>query len=423
LIEASTIVFVLIYMLTILLAATEMTALSVSALIGALLSLWFGLNYNLFTYNEALAFVDIKLLALILGVSIVVEVAERSGLFHVLALYAIKLTGGSPHRLFFSMCFTAAAVSLFLSDTTAILLIAAATGTIARIMKYNPKPYFVSAAIMINLGGSSTLIGSVGNMIIGFSSGLSFTDFIQYLTPCEVLLWLLTSLALYLYYRDQLGEKKEPPTYNPWEVVRDRGLLYKSTIILILFILLLLQYDKWNIGPEAVALGCAVLALAVSGVDPAEVFRRVDWETIFFIAGFFFIVGSIEKTGILAAASKGIFDLARGDLLTAMVLTLWSSGVVSTVVSNIAVALTFVPIIQGLQIIDKTPIWSALVLGTNLGGAATPLSGAVCVMAIGALKREGIKLSFHEFTKIGFITTFIQLIVSTLYLIIRFGLW
>ncbi|RLI20924.1 hypothetical protein DRO47_04315, partial [Candidatus Bathyarchaeota archaeon] len=121
--------------------------------------------------------------------------------------------------------------------------------------------------------------------------------------------------------------------------------------------------------------------------------------------------------------SKGIFDLARGELLTAMVLTLWSSGVVSTVVSNIAVALTFVPIIQGLQIIDKTPIWSALVLGTNLGGAATPLSGAVCVMAIGALKREGIKLSFHEFTKIGFITTFIQLIVSTLYLIIRFGLW
>ena len=290
-------------------------------------------------------------------------------------------------------------------------------------MNYNPKPYFISAAIMVNLGGSSTLIGSVSNMIIGSSSGLSFTDFIEYLTPCEIMLWILTSIALYIYYRKELGEKRTAPDYNPWEAVEDRSRFYKSTLILVLFLFLLLQYDKWNIGPEAVALGCAVLALAVGGVDPAEIFRRVDWETIFFIGGFFIIVGSIDKTGILATASKVILDFARGSTLNAMVLTLWSSGVISTVVSNIAVSLTFVPIIGDLHSLNKTAIWSALVFGTNLGGAATPLSGAVCVMAINALKREGIKIRFSEFTKIGFITTFIQLIFSTLYLIFRFNLW
>jgi Na+/H+ antiporter NhaD/arsenite permease-like protein len=43
-------------------------------------------------------------------------------------------------------------------------------------------------------------------------------------------------------------------------------------------------------------------------------------------------------------------------------------------------------------------------------------------MAIGALKREGISMSFSEFTKIGLATTLLQLGVSSLYLVGRFGL-
>ena len=109
--------------------------------------------------------------------------------------------------------------------------------------------------------------------------------------------------------------------------------------------------------------------------------------------------------------------------MKALFLTLWSSGLISVAISNIAVALTFVPVIRGLQGLNQTALWSALVLGTNLGGAATPLSGTVCILAIGALKKEGIKLNFTEFTKPGLLTTIIQLGFSTIYLILRFGIW
>lgn len=96
-------------------------------------------------------------------------------------------------------------------------------------------PYFLSAAIMINLGGTSTLIGSVSNMIIGIQAGLGFNDFIVYLTPAEILLWLLTILALYYFFRSRLGEEKTPPVYDPMggcrgqetvlEINRDNGAL------------------------------------------------------------------------------------------------------------------------------------------------------------------------------------------------------
>ena len=179
-----------------------------------------------------------------------------------------------------------------------------------------------------------------------------------------------------------------------------------------------------GIGPEAVAVGCAIIALLVTRVDPAEIFRELDWETIFFIAGFMFIVGGLEATGFLAEISTRLFEIAGGSSLIASQLTLWVSGGASAVVSNIAVALTFTPIIaaQSLSGLNMDALWSSLILGTNLGGATTPFSGAVMMMAIGTLKKEKIAINFTDFAKVGIITTLIQLSFSSLYVPLRFGL-
>jgi Na+/H+ antiporter NhaD/arsenite permease-like protein len=417
------IIFILVYLLTILLSATKIVPLSVAAMIGALLTAWFGLLYNVFGYDDAMGFIDIRLIFLLLGVMIVVEVAERSGLFRFGALYAVKVSRGNPGVLFVSICLISAAVSVFLSDPTAMLLIAAAMATITKLLRYDPVPYFISAMIMINLGGTSTLIGSVSNMVIGLEAGISFTQFIGYLAVCEIVLWGLTIFALYMIFKSRLGEKKELPEYNPWESVEDKKLFYRSILILILLVGLFLTLENLGVGPEAVALGCAILALAISGSDPAEIFKKLDWETIFFIAGFMFVVGGLESTGILADISTQLFQAVGESQLGTTMVTLWFSGLASAGVSNIAIALTFSPIIGGVSGLGSAAVWSALVLGTNLGGATTPLSGSVTMMAIGALKREGISLSFGEFVKVGLITSLIQLGFASLYLIIRFNLW
>lgn len=417
-------IFFLIYLLTILVAATELFPMSIAALGGALLTAWFGLQYKVFTYDDAVKFVDVKLLAMIIGTMVVVEVAEKSGLFRFLALHAIKISKGNPGRLFVSICVVSAVSSLFLSDPMAMLLMAAATVTITKILNYDPVPYFLSAAIMINLGGTSTLIGSFSNMVIGMSAGFSFLEFISYLTLCEIMLWMLTIAVLYKFFKPRLGTKKELPEYNPMESIENKKLFYQSIFILFLFILLFLTLDVLGVGPEAVALGCAIIALIISNLDPSEIFRGLDWETVFFIAGFMFIIGGLGSTGVLNDASSYLLHLTGGSSLKATLVTLWFSGLASAVVSNVAVALTFVPIIKahGFSGLNIPPVWSALVLGTNLGGATTPLSGSVCIMAVGALKREGITLSFKDFTKIGLITSLIQLGFASVYLILRFGL-
>jgi len=397
--------------------------MSVAALIGALLAAWFGLAYEVFGYDQALGFIDMQTIFLLMGVMIVVEVAERSGLFRFGALYAVKISGGNPNFLFVSVCVTAALVSVFLSDPTAMLLIAAAIATITKLLRYDPVPYFISAIIMINLGGTSTLIGSVSNMIIGVDAGIGFTEFIGYLGICEIALWAITIFALYLLFRKRLGQKKELPEYNPWESIDDKKLFYRSIFILGLLVVLFLTLENLGVGAEAVALGCAILALAVSGSDPAEIFKKLDWETIFFIGGFMFVVGGLEQTELLAEFSEQLFSTVGQTELGAAMSTLWVSGLASSFVSNIAIALTFSPLIGATAGLNSPTIWSALILGTNLGGATTPLSGAVTMMGVGALKREGISLSFGEFTKVGVITSLIQLGFASFYLVLRFNLW
>ena len=418
------IILLLIYVLIILISILGLTSMSVAALIGAVLTAWFGIQYGIFDYEGAVGFVDFQLLALLIGTMIVVEVAKRGGLFNVFALYAIKISGGHPTRLFISICVVSALVSMFLSDPTAMLLVAAATVTITKLLKYDPTPYFLSAAIMINLGGTSTLIGSVSNMIIGLEAEITFLEFLSFLGIGEIMLWGLTISALYFIFRSRLGTKKSLPEYDPMEGVKDPQIFSRSIIILVLLVILFVSVDVIGVGPEAVALGCGILALLVCRVDPAEIFRELDWETVFFIAGFMFIVGGLEQTQFLGDLSTQLFDFAGGSSLIATQLTLWVSGGASAFVSNIAVALTFTPIVsaQALSGLNIDAIWSALILGTNLGGATTPFSGAVMMMAVGTLKREKIEIHFSDFVKVGVITTLIQLGFSSIYLIFRFGL-
>jgi Na+/H+ antiporter NhaD/arsenite permease-like protein len=135
-----------------------------------------------------------------------------------------------------------------------------------------------------------------------------------------------------------------------------------------------------------------------------------------------FLNAGFERTGLLEVFANSIKNLAGGSPMKATLLTVWSSGAASALFSNTAVALLFIPLLKSLQVLNRPALWSALILGTNLGGVTTPLSGSVCAVSIGMLKREGLEVHFKEFTKIGVLTTLLQLSFASLYLIIRFGL-
>jgi len=196
--------YLLGYLLVVLLAVSEAFPMSLSAMVGAALLVAFGVSDGIFSFSEALSFIDLELLALLVGVMIVVEVVDRCGTFRYLALKVVRRVLKRPVLLLVVAGLMSALTSLLLSDEAALLLIVAILLSLGKAGALDPVPFAVSSAIMVNLGGTGTLVGSVPNMAIGIRAGFSFAEFASYLLPCEFALYGVTLALLYLYYRGKL---------------------------------------------------------------------------------------------------------------------------------------------------------------------------------------------------------------------------
>jgi len=412
--------YLLGYLLVVLLAVSEAFPMSLSAMVGAALLVAFGVSDGVLSFSEALSFIDLELLALLVGVMIVVEVVDRCGTFRYLALKVVRRVLKRPVLLLVVAGLMSALTSLLLSDEAALLLIVAILLSLGKAGALDPVPFAVSSAIMVNLGGTGTLVGSVPNMAIGIRAGFSFAEFASYLLPCEFALYGVTLALLYLYYRGKLQSSGGEAELEEIEVSRVD--VAKGAFLLSLMLALLIAAGIADFPASAAALASAVVALALAGFDTLEVFQRLDWDTVFFTAAFTVIIGVLERVEALKGLALWLQGAAGGSLALASLLVLLVSGAASLLLPNLIVALSFIPVVETLPFADKRALWSALVLGANLGGVGLPVSSFVIVMTIGALRREGYEIDPWAVTRVGIPVTAAWLGFSAIYLLTRFGL-
>jgi len=69
---------------------------------------------------------------------------------------------------------------------------------------------------------------------------------------------------------------------------------------------------------------------------------------------------------------------------------------------------------------ENNVLWWALALGTCLGGNATVIGAAANIVTAGISDRAGYPVTFKGFFKVGAPVTFVILLVSTAYLLVRY---
>lgn len=412
--------YLLTYILVVLLAVAEVFPLSVSAMVGAALAVFFGMSDGLFTYHEALGLIDLELIALIISVMIVVEIVDRYGTFRYLALKVVRRSAENPEVLLVSVGLMSAFTSLLLSDEAAILLFSALMGALAKLSGLDPLPFAITSAVMVNLGGTGMLTGSLPNMAIGLKAGFDFVEFASYILPLEFTLYGVTLFFLYSMYGPKLRFRVSVESLEQVRISKVDAI--KGAVVLASMISSLVAASLMDLPVSGVAILVAVAALAISGGDTSEVLRVVEWDTVFFATAFTVLVGVVER----AEAMKGFVEFTRqltgGSLTTATLFLLLASGTIGLLIPNIITALSFVPLVDGLAFPDKRPLWLSLVVGSNLSGVGLPISSYVIVLTLGALRREGYKVDPWSVTKVGMPLTAVWLAVSAIYLLLRFNL-
>ncbi len=416
-----------IFMISYFFIMTEKLNRAVIACLGGVLMLVFGV------YQIEAAFlqhIDWHTITLLLSMMILVSITSQSGFFEYVAVSMAKWVEGRPIPLLIVISTLTAVGSAFLNNVTTVLLIVPIIFTLTSLLKLNAVPFLLSIVMASNIGGTATLIGDPPNLMIGQAvSHLNFNDFLIHLSPVVIVIFILVMIGLVFYYRNQLAVKPEHQMrlkgLNPREFIKDRTLLIKSVTILCATTLSFIFQPLLGIELTSIAMVGALLLMLITQdeLDVEEVFKSVEWVTLFFFIGLFMLVGGLKEVGIIDEFAKAIIYYTDGDLPKTALFILWGSGILSGFVDNIPFVAAMIPVILEFQEYGMTnldPLWWALALGACLGGNATIIGATANVIVAGMALKAKQPFSYLEFLKVGLPIAFISFIISSVYIYFRY---
>jgi Na+/H+ antiporter NhaD/arsenite permease-like protein len=120
--------------------------------------------------------------------------------------------------------------------------------------------------------------------------------------------------------------------------------------------------------------------------------------------------------------AEAIATAADGNVATASIALLWVSAIASAVVDNIPYTATAIPIVQSLVAdgMAADPLWWSLALGACLGGNLTLVGASANIVTANMAARAGHPIGFFEFMKYGSVVVVESLVISTIYVWLRY---
>jgi Na+/H+ antiporter NhaD/arsenite permease-like protein len=384
---------------------------------------------DVISQEQGIEHIDFNTLGLLIGMMILVSITAQTGVFKYMAIRAAKVAKGDPLRILIALSMITALASALLDNVTTVLLMVPVTFSIARQLKVNPIPYLLSEVIASNVGGTATLIGDPPNIMIGSAvPELDFMAFLVNLAPIAFLILIITVILLVVIYRKDLQASPELQanlmSLNEKDEITDLSLLKKSLFALALTILGFVLHGILHLESATIALTGAFLLLLLTGEHYLEdAISKVEWNTIFFFVGLFVLVSGLVHTGVIAMMAEAAIEWTGGDTQLTAILILWLSAIASAFVDNIPFVATMIPMIQemgslGIQNLD--PLWWSLALGACLGGNGTIIGASANVIVAGLAAKEGHHISFLYFMKIAFPLMILSIIMSHVYIYLRY---
>jgi Na+/H+ antiporter NhaD/arsenite permease-like protein len=422
-------VAVVTFVVAYILIATERVPKMVTALAGAGVILALGVASSEDAFYSHDTGVDWDVIFLLLGMMIIVGILRQTGVFEYIAIWAAKRAKGSPFRVMVLLVLLTACASALLDNVTTVLLIAPVTLLVCERLDVSPVPFLIAEVLASNIGGAATLIGDPPNIIIASRSGLTFTDFLLHMTPIATLAIAALVAMLPLLFR---GSFKGDPSrvadvmgLNEREAIKDPRLLIICAVVLTAVFIGFIGHAALHIEPSVVALLGAGILVLLSRSKPRDFMPSVEWETLLFFAGLFIMIGALVTTGVITQLAEAAARATGGDPLTATMLILFVSALLSGVVDNIPYTAAMSPIVlqltQGIaDPVQANALWWSLAIGADFGGNLTAIGASANVVILGIAMRSGSPISFWEFTRKGAIVTAVTVLVAAPYLWLRY---
>ncbi len=345
-----------------------------SAMLGAVLMVLCGV----LTPERAYGAVDPGTIGLLFGMMVITAFLVEARLLDWAAV-ALLTRVRSPRVLLVAVSLLTGILSALLVNDTICLFATPIVVLLCRRASLPLVPFLMGVATSSNIGSIGTLVGNPQIMIIGSLSRIPFSTYLAKMGPIALVLLLLNTLLLVLYYGRSLKARVadlrlEPVSIEPAKVAT------VATVVCLVFGAFLLGADlSW------VAIAGGVALIIASRRDPTPIFAVVDWKLLVFFAGLFIVVRGVDTTGL----SKQLVESLHG---TRWYVPALLAG--SNLFSNVPMVLLAAPYMH-------TPFdWYLLALITTVAGNLTLIGSAANLIVA-----EQAELPFWTHLRFGVVST------------------
>jgi len=415
---------VAVFLIVILLIISERVHRTAAAMAGAMVLILTGVM----SADKALSYIDFNTIGVLVGMMIFVAIVRRSGMFEYIAVRAAKAVHGDPWKIMVAFTLITAVLSAILDNVTTVLLVGPMSIAIARMLKIDPVPFLMGQILASNVGGTATLIGDPPNIMIGSAAHLSFMDFLENTGFSVLFILAVLILLMKIVYEKKIEmgtvDTSAIEKLDPSKSITNRALMRKGIVVLICVIVGFMFHDKLGIESSVIALTAAAVMLIIGREDVNEAIQDVEWTTILFFMSLFVVVGGLTETGIIKELASKIINATDGHPMVTMLVLLWASALLSSILDNIPFVATLIPLILAMQAdgMDVTSFWWAISLGACLGGNGTMIGASANVVLSDISTKHGYPITFKSYLKVGMPFMLLSIVISTVFLVVKFDI-
>jgi len=381
-------------------------------------------------------FASLDVILFLIGMMIVISMLKEAGFFMWLISRVLRVKNLTGRKLFIILMFISSLLSGLMDEVTSIITMVTVILEISDFLDVNPVPLLISSVFATNIGSAQTVLGNPIGVLIAARGKLSFEDFLINALPVSLVVLVITTFLLLIWYRDyikDISKKLKGHNENKFflqliSVPSDR----KTKISMIIFgitVLLIGLHRRLELlfGVEENTL-LILLPIISAGLvmvyrhDKARYYveHEVEWNALLFFLFLFAQAGVIQSSGIGSFIAEKIVSLIGNHPNILSFVVLFSSGFLSGTLDNVVVVSSYIPVIKSLSAlhVSLTPLWWALLFGACYGGNITIIGSTANIVAMGILeKQKNIKINFFEWFKIGLIVGILSMVIAYLAII------
>lgn len=410
---------------------------TVCVTLGAVMMLVAGSVFGFYNQSEAFDAIRLSPIFILMGMSIFAIFLEELRFFEYVGKRLIVALKADGLKIILVFAALTAVTSSLVDNISTILILMPIVIYTCKGLNFNPIPAVITMIIASNIGGTATAIGDFPNMLIASTTGLTFVDFLIFMTPiCTIFLGIFLWYMWFTEFRHQ-NNKKSIRLHNAFlsKVEEEVNAMHMDwpNIKKVLFVLgsvivafIILPSFKIQLAP--IALGGGFLLLAIENQKAKDVIKKISLTDLLFFIALFLLVGGALFSGLLEIISNILISISMGNKVLYIILLMWTMAVFTCVLNSGPATAFFIPIVMHSGYADFTNVvWWAISLG-SLAGACACITGASAGIIAPTIVEElhtahmdgkGVEnLTFASYSKRGVPIALIFLVISSIYIAI-----